>query len=416
VADPTRHGADGAIALFGPDMLPDPYPTYRRLRETAPVYWSVPLDAWVLTRYDDVDAALRDLRFSSTFGDLGPPAVQEGHADAAGQQALSTLYRFVANSLVFSDPPNHTRLRELVAKAFTPRAIEALHGQIQALVDELLGAVAAQHQMDLVPALAYPLPLAVIGGMLGIPRADHERVKGWCDDFLVPFGRDLATLTPDDRVRVEASSTALVQYARGLVEAARAHPRDDLISGLVQAATAGDKLSEDELFATVVLFIIAGHENLTSLLGVGTLALLRNPDELARPRADPSLWPKAVEELVRYVTPNQFIRRRAKEAVTLGGQTIQPEQGVILVLAAANRDPAHFPDPERLDLTRQAERHLAFGHGFHYCIGAWLARLEAEIAWRTLFERFPTLRLATDHWEYQDNFNVRQLRALPLAY
>jgi cytochrome P450 len=160
VADPTGHGADGAIALFGPDMLADPYPTYRRLRETAPVYWAAALDAWVLTRYDDVDVAVRDLRFSSTFGDLGPPAVQEGGAaDVAGQQALSTLYRFVANSLVFSDPPKHTRLRELVAKAFTPRAVEALRGQIQAQVEELLDSVAAQHSMEFVSALAYPLPI-----------------------------------------------------------------------------------------------------------------------------------------------------------------------------------------------------------------------------------------------------------------
>jgi len=404
--------ASGHLELFGPDMLADPYPTYRRLRERDPVYWYEPFGAWVLTRYADVDAALRDLRLSSTLGGVVPPAAE----GTAGWQALRGLYAFVNNSLVFSDPPRHTRLRELVSKAFTPRAVEAMRARIQALVDGMLDVVQPRGQMDFVRDVAYPLPLAVIASMLGFPQEDRDNLKRWCDDFILPFGRDPSALSAEERERVDQGSAALVDYVHRLVAEVRAQPNEALISALERAAAAGDRLSDEELFASIVLLIIAGHENLTSLLGVGTLALLQNPDQLQKVQADPTLWPHAVEELVRYVTPNQFIRRRVRETVVFGGKTLEAEQFVLLVLAAANRDPEHFPDPDRLDVTRPPTWHLAFGHGIHYCLGAPLARLEGEIVFQTLFRRFPSLRLATDHWEYVDNFNVRQLRALPLAF
>jgi cytochrome P450 len=303
-----------------------------------------------------------------------------------------------------------------VAKAFTPQAIDQMRPRIQSLVDGLLDAVQPQGRMDFVRDLAYPLPIAVMTVLLGMPPQDRDQLKHWCDALLIPFGKDPAALTPEERKQASAGGAALSDYVRGLIREKRAQPRDDVLSALVQAAEAGDRLSEDELFANVVLFLIAGHENLASLLGNGTVALLQHPDQLAKLRADASLWPHAIEELLRYVTPNQFIRRRATADVTYGGKVIQDGQWVLLMLAAANRDPAHFPDPDRLDVTRPPSWHLAFGHGLHFCIGAALARLEAEVVWTTLFRRCPALRLTTEHFDYGDNFNVRQLNSLPLAF
>jgi pimeloyl-[acyl-carrier protein] synthase len=320
----------------------------------------------------------------------------------------------VNNSLVFSDPPRHTRLRALVSRAFTPRAVEGMRPLIQSLVDGMLDAVAPQGRMDVVRDLAYPLPIAVIASLLGFPAADRERIKRWSDDLLVPFGREPAALSGEELERASHGGAALSDYVHGLVAEVRVHPRDDLLSALVHAAEGGERLSDDELFATVVLFLIAGHENLTSLIGCGTLALLEHPEELRKLAADPSLLPGAIEELTRYVTPNQFIRRRAMDDVAFGDQTVRRGQVVLLILAAANRDPAHFPDPDRLDVTRRSEWPLAFGHGPHFCLGAPLARLEAEVVFSTLLRRFPRLRPATHDVAYVPNFNMRQLTALPV--
>ncbi len=374
------------MALFTPAMLPDPYPTYRHLRETDPVHWHPPLGAWVLTRYDDVDAALRDGRLSSTLGDVIPT----GAGGAGGWEALRALYTFVANSLVFSDPPRHTRLRELVARAFTPRSIEVLRPRIQALTDAMLDGAVARGRLELVQDLAYPLPIAVIASVLGSPVEDARELKRWCDHVLLPFGRDPGTLTPAERAQAADGSARLAGYARARVAETRARPGDSLLATLVERAT--------------------------GLLSVGTLALLQHPEQLAALRADPALLPAAVEELTRYTTPNQFIRRRALHDVPLGGRVIRAGQFVLLVLAAANRDPAHFPDPDRLDVRRPPGHHLAFGHGMHYCLGVALARLEAEVVFGALARRFPGLRLTSRHVAYVDNFNVRQLQALPLAW
>jgi pimeloyl-[acyl-carrier protein] synthase len=401
--------------LFGPAMVADPYSVYARLRAADPVHWHAPMNAWLLTRYADVAAALRDARLSSSLGDLLPESARAPGSDARGWKVLQGLLVFVDNSLVFSDPPRHTRLRALVSRAFTPRAVEAMRPMIQSLVDGMLDAVAPQGRMDVVRDLAYPLPIAVIASLLGFPAADRERIKQWSDDLLIPFGREPAALSGEELERASHGGAALADYVHGLVAEVRAHPRDDLLSALVHAAEAGERLSNDELFATVVLFLIAGHENLTSLIGCGTLALLEHPEELRTLMGDPPLLPGAVEELTRYVTPNQFIRRRATDDVAFGDQTIRRGQVVLLILAAANRDPAHFPDPDRLDVTRRLEWPLAFGHGPHYCLGAPLARLEAEIAFATLLRRFPRLRLASDDREYAPNFNMRQLTRLPVA-
>jgi len=245
---------------------------------------------------------------------------------------------------------------------------------------------------------------------------DRDRIKRWCDECLVPFGRDPNALPPNELEAARRSGQALGRYVRDLVAETRARPRGDLLSALVQAEEAGDRLTEDELFASVVLLLIAGHENLTGLLGCGTLALLQHPDQLQRLRAEPALLPNAVEELIRWVTPNQFIRRIALEDVTIGGTRVRRDQALLLVLAAANRDPARFDDPDRLDLGRAVGWHLAFGHGFHYCLGVALARLEGEVFFGTLLARCPGLRLADDRIDFVDNFNMRQVKTLPVAF
>jgi cytochrome P450 len=398
------------VDLFGPDMLADPYAAYARLRATDPVHWHAPQEAWLLTRYADVDAALRDARLCNGFG----TAIQQ--AAGAGWQTLRDIFAFVSNSLVFSDPPRHTRLRGLVSRAFTPQTIDAMRPRIQALLNDLLEPLAARGQMDLVGDLAYPFPLAVMALLLGFPAQDRDRIKRWCDEFLVPFGRDPNALPPDELEAARRSGQALGRYVRDLVTETRARPRGDLLSALVQAEEAGDRLTEDELFASVVLLLIAGHENLTGLLGCGTLALLQHPDQLQRLRAEPALLPNAVEELIRWVTPNQFIRRIALEDVTIGGTRVRRDQALLLVLAAANRDPARFADPDRLDLGRAVGWHLAFGHGFHYCLGVALARLEGEVFFGTLLARCPGLRLADHRIDFVDNFNMRQVKTLPVAF
>ncbi|HEY7062526.1 MAG TPA: cytochrome P450 [Chloroflexota bacterium] len=408
---------DPPVELFGPAMLADPYAAYARLRAADPVHWYAPQGAWLLTRYADVDAALRDPRLSNTFGTaISGSAQAAGGPTAAGWQTLASIFTFVRDALVFADPPRHTRLRELVSKAFTPQTIDAMRPRIQGLLDDLLGPLVAQGRCDLAHDLAYPFPLAVLALLLGFPQQDRDQIKRWCDEFLVPFGRDPATLPPADLEQARQSGDALSQYVRDLTAQARAHPRDDLLSALVQAESAGDRLSEDELFANVVLFLIAGHENLTGLLGCGTLALLQQPDQWQRLRADPSLLPSAVEELARYVTPNQFIRRVALENVTIGDKQVQKDQALLLILAAANRDPARYPNPDRLDLGRSVGWPIAFGHGIHFCLGVALARLEGEVFFGTIAQRCPNLALGTAQVEFVDNFNVRQVKALPVTF
>jgi len=358
---------------------------------------------WVLTRYAEVDEALRDVRLSSTF--------PEG-ADLT----LAALYAFVHRSLVFSDPPDHTRLRRLVSRVFTPRSVGELRPRIAQIVDEHLERAAPAARMELISELANAVPLAVLVDMLGLDLNHDERIalRSWCDDFLLPFGRDLESLTADERDRASASAQAQSRLVQDRVATVRAGSGDGLLALLVAAAEDGDRLTEDELFANVVLLLIAGHENLTSLISNGVVALLDHPDQLALVGEDPARWPNAIEELLRYVTPNQFIRRRALEPVELAGRTIAPGQSVLLLLASANRDPAAFPDPDRLDVGRPHGRNLALGHGFHYCLGAALAHLEAEIALRRLFERFPDVALDADELEYEPNFNLRLLRSLPV--
>jgi len=384
-------------------FVANPYPTYHRLRAEDPVHHS-PLGFWVLTRYDDVAMALRDPRFA-----------KEAIAAVVAER-LGVVAPGIGLSMLDRDPPDHTRLRGLVSKAFTPRVVETLRPHIQQIVDGLLDRVEGTGSMDLIEDFAYPLPVVVICQMLGVPVEDRERFKQWGVD--IARGLDAVLLPPDSEVtrRSLASRTALTNYFRALIAERRAAPRADMLSALIAAEEAGDKLREEELLATCILLLVAGHETTVNLIGNGTLALLRHPGQLRRLRETPALIQGAVEELLRYDGPVQRTARVPSEDVTLGGRTIAKGELVMPFTGAANRDPAQFPDPDRLDITRADTRHVGFGWGIHFCLGAPLARVEAQIAIGTLARRLPKLALGTDKPEYRPSLTLRGLTALPVAF
>jgi cytochrome P450 len=396
------------VPLFGPEMLSDPYPLYHKLRAADPVHWSEKFNAWIITSYDDVVAGLEDLRLSSDRSAL--------FQQLAGSDELAPFFSFLSKRMVLADPPKHTRLRGLVTKSFTPHVVDAMGPHIQQLVDGFLDAVQPTGRIDLVRDLAFPLPATVIAEMLGIPPQDRDQLKKWSDDFVAFFSTHPAQVSLEQYRRSLVSMRAMVDYFRAAMPSIRQSGRACLLHTMEQAEEQGDQLTEEELFANANLLLIAGHETTTGIIGNGILALLKNPDQLQKVLNDPALIPGAIEELLRHDTPVQFTHRVALEDVTMRGKTIRKGQLVFLFIAAANRDPAHFPDPDRLDITRAVHNHVAFGKGHHFCLGAPLARLEVQIAFTTIFRRLPNLRLETDHLEYRDNFNLRSLRSLPLRF
>ena len=309
------------------------------------------------------------------------------------------------------DPPDHTRLRTLVSKAFTPRAVERMRPIVEKYVAETLGRLDGRHSMELVADFAAPLPVSVIAEMLGVPVADRDRFRHWSDEAV----RTLGDNTLDDRRRAIAAMDELGVYLEAIADERRREPREDLLSALVRAEEAGDRLSRTELFTTCVLLLVAGNETTTKLLGNAVLALLAHPEQLALLRREPERIPAAVEELLRYDGPVQLTSRMVTEDRELRGHRLRRGQQLVLVLAAANRDPAQFDDPERLDVTRSDVKHLALGHGLHFCLGAQLARLEAGLALEALVTRFPALRL-DGPVEWGDNTVLRGPRSLPLAF
>lgn len=396
--------ADVQFNPMDPAFVEDPYPTYHVLRSQDPVHHS-PLGFWVLTRYADVIAMLRDPRLvkepiaafvAARFGMAVPPGL-----------GLSMLDR---------DPPDHTRLRGLVSKAFTPKALESLRPRIQQIVDGLLDQLETRGEMDLIEEFAYPLPVIVICEMLGVPVRDHERFKQWGLD--IARGLDAIMLPPDSEVgkRSIIGRRALAEYFRELIAGRRAAPREDMLSALIAAEEAGDKLDEDELLATCILLLVAGHETTVNLIGNGLLTLLRHPAEVARLRREPALIGSAVEELLRYDSPVQRTARITNAEVEVGGKTIPKGAFVVTAIGAANRDPAQFPDPDRLDIARADNRHIAFGFGIHFCLGAPLARVEGQLALGALLRRMPRLRLAEAPLEWRESSTLRGLKALPVEF
>lgn len=395
--------------LASPRFKADPHPFYARLRADAPV-WRTTLalpakrDAWLVTRYEDVLSVLKDERLAKD------PRNALGPGQRAKPRWIPPMFKPLERNMLDLDAPDHDRLRALVHKAFTPRLVERLRERIQALTDELLAAAPRDGAIDLVGSFALPLPATVIAELLGAPAADRGRFHRWST-------RIVSAGTARDAVLALPAAWSFLRYLRALFARRRVEPRDDLISALLQAEEAGDRLSEDEVLAMAFLLLVAGHETTVNLIASGTLALLQHPDQLARLRAEPALIKSAVEELLRFTSPVELATERyAREPVVIAGTAI-PRGGLVLaVLASANRDERQFPAADCLDLGREPNRHLAFGLGGHYCLGAPLARLEGQIAFATLLRRFPDLRLATPPaaLRWKRGVFLRGLEALPV--
>jgi cytochrome P450 len=398
--------------LYSAAFRADPFAVFARMREEDPVFSQPGLDGttpiWFVTGYDDVAAVLldddrfvRDPRNALTAEEL---EVRSGSFPDLGP---------IENHMLNRDGDDHRRLRRLVTKAFTPKMVEQLRPRIQTIADELLDAVEAHGEMDLSAAYAFPLPITVIAEMLGVPQADRDRFKEWSDAIVTPTNGE------DELQRFFEQMGEFVGYLTELFAARRAAPTDDLISALLAARDEDDALSEDELFGTVVLLIVAGHETTVGLIGNAVVNLLEHPEQLALVREDASLLPAAVEEVLRYEGPvERTLNRWAATDVDLGGHTIRRGDLVIAIVGSADRDGNRFADPDRLDVRREDVRHLAFGRGSHYCLGAPLARLEAQIALETLFRRLPGLRLAVPRreLEWRPTPGFRRIAALPVAW
>ncbi len=393
-----------------PAFRVDPYPFYARLRQEAPVH-QTPLGSWAISRYADCAAVLKDQRWSSDLRNVDAyrMAVEQGLIDP-DQEILNRTPPFLVR-----DPPDHTRLRGLVSKAFTPKVVEGQRPHIQQLVDSLIDLAAERGSLEVIEELAYPLPVTVICELLGVPPEDHETFKEWSREL--SRGLDPAAFLDPDKVdRRRQAGNAFADYFRALIEERRTRPGDDLLSALIAAEESGERLTGEELVATCIFLLAAGHETTVNLIGNGTLALLRHPDQLELLRDDPSLARSAVEELLRYDAPVQMAIRTTVQDMEIGGATVRRGQQVALLLGSANRDPDQFPDPDRLDLTRADNHHLAFGFGLHFCLGAPLARVEGEIAFATLVRRLHGLELRTEALEYKENIVLRGLAALPVGF
>jgi cytochrome P450 len=408
-------GPEGIVApdLASPAFKANPYPFYARLRAEAPVWRATLRDrrtAWLVTRYEDVARMLKDDTFAKDKLNAMDPEQRSKTPWVPG--FLKPLER----NMLDLDDPDHVRLRALVSRAFTPRLIERLRGRIESLCEELLDAMERERKRkggtDLVAGYALPLPATVIAELLGVPAEDHAKFHRWSNRLVsVSSGRDMLRALP--------AALSFVRYLRKLVERRRADPEDDLITALIRAEEAGDKLSEDELLAMAFLLLVAGHETTVNLVASGTLALLEHPEQTERLRREPSLVKPAVEELLRYTSPVELVTERyARQDTEIGGRRI-PRGGLVLaVLGSANRDERHFEDPDALDLARDPNRHLAFGRGgVHHCLGAPLARMEGQIALNALLRRFPGARLAMapETLRWRRGLFLRGLERLPLV-
>ena len=396
--------------LRRPEVRADPYPFYARLRSQDPVHWDEELGFWVLTRYADIASVYQDPRFSRAQG------LRRGYErlPESEQSVAEPVYRSFSKTMFYSDPPYHTRLRGLVNSAFTPTAIEEMRPYVQKTVDGLLDSVQANGHMDVIHDFAYPLPILVIARMLGLPAKDRTQFKKWSDDLFAILGS--VPHSPDLMERAAHSLTDLTDYIIELSEARRTHPQNDLLTGLVEAVREGERMKQEELVANVIILLSAGHETTSNLIGNGLLALLQHPDQLQKLRQQPHLIASAVEEMMRYDNPVQIAYRSAAEDVEVGGECIHKGDLVNSILAAGNRDPERFTEPNRFDISRDEGRQLGLGLGIHFCLGAPLLRLEAQVAFSSLLRRFPKLELATEQLEWQEHPIFRGVKSLPVAF
>jgi pimeloyl-[acyl-carrier protein] synthase len=392
--------------LLDAEVLANPYPLFHRLRNEDPVHWDPFLHAWVVTRYTDVVTVLH--RYSA---ERTPTPEQ---LTRMGLSSLNPIAQVMVKQMLFLDAPAHTRLRSLASYAFTPARVAVLRSHIRDITNRLLDKVERQDRMDVIADLAEPLPCIVTAEMLGVPVEDHPQLKAWSQDFAEMLGN--FQHNPDRVPRVLKSVAEMTGYFRSAIREQRLRPRGGLVSSLMNAEIQGDRLAEEEVVANCIVTMVGGQETTTNLIGNGVLSLLRNPDQLEKLRNDLSLIPSAVEELLRYESPSQHTARLAPEDTILGGRRIGKRQAVIAVMAAGNRDPERFPDPDRLDITRTDNRHLAFGWAAHFCFGAALARIEGQTAFELMLRRLQNWALEPGQLVWRSNLGLRGLAALPIRF
>jgi len=393
--------------LLDPEVLANPYPLYHRLRSEDPVHWDHYLHAWVVTRYAEVITVFQHFLANRT------PTPDQ--LTALGLSSLTPLAQVMVKQMLFLDPPAHGRVRGLASKAFTARRVEGLRVHIQDITERLLDQVQNEGHMDVLADLAIPLPAIVTAEMLGVPTSDWRQLTAWSSDFAQVLGN--FQHNPERAPQVIKSLNEMIAYFRAAIQEHHKYPHDGLISAFLNAEIDGDRFTEEEVVANTIVTMVGGQETTTNLIGNGILTLLRHPDELERLRADLSLIPSAVEELLRYESPSQHTARLAPEDVMLGGKLVRKRQAVIAVMGAANRDPERFPEPDRLDLGRQDNRHVAFAWASHFCFGAALARIEGQTAFEKVLRRMPKLSLEPGRpiiW--RENLGLRGLKALHVTF
>lgn len=392
--------------LLDPQVLANPYPLYQRLRSEDPVHWDPFLHAWVVTRYEDVTRVLHD------FSALRTPT--PGQLNAMGLSNLSPIAEVMVRLMLFMDGAAHTRLRGLCSQAFTPARVESLRAHIQEIADRLLDSVLPTGEMELISDFAAPLPSIVTAELLGVPTSDHRQLKKWSGDFAEMLGN--FQHNPNRANHALNAINEMTSYFHSAIRQQRVRPREGLVHSLLAAEVNGDRLTDNEIVANLIVTMVGGQETTMNLIGNGILTLLRNPAVLEDLRRDMSLIPSAVEELLRYESPSQHTARLAPDDIELGSKTIRKRQAVIAVIGAANRDPERFPDPDRLDIRRKENRHVAFGFAAHFCFGAPLARLEGQIAFATILRRLNRLELKPGLLTWRENLGLRGLTALPLSF
>jgi pimeloyl-[acyl-carrier protein] synthase len=408
-ADAGRSAGTSALSLYhllDPDVLANPYPLFRRLRTEAPVHWDAFLHTWVVTRYIDVLHVLHTFSAERTHT---PEKLK-----AVGLEQMCPIAQLMVKQMLFMDPPAHTRLRSLASQAFSPARVAVLRSHIREIVSRLLDKVQGRGEMDIIGDLAEPLPAIVTAEMLGVPLEDRHKLKAWSANFAEMLGN--FQHNPEHAPRMLRTVQEMTSYFRETIRRLQDHPQDGLVHSLMIAEVDGDRLTEEEVIATSIVTMVGGLETTTNLIGNGVLTLLRNPDEMKRLQEDLSLVPSAVEEMLRYESPSQHTARLALEDVDLGGKTIRKGQAVMAVMAAANRDPERFPEPDHFDISRTDNRHLAFGYAAHFCFGAALARVEGQEAFNAIIRRLNDLQLQPARLVWRNNLGLRGLTALPVTF
>ena len=406
IARSTGASALSLYHLLDPEVLANPYPLFRRLRSEDPVHWDAFLHTWVVTRYVDVLEVLHNFSAERTH--------TPEKLEAMGLAQISPIAQLMVKQMLFMDPPGHTRLRSLASHAFSPARVAVLRTHIREIVSRLLDTVQAKGQMDIIADLGDPLPAIVTAEMLGVPLEDRHQLKAWSTNFAEMLGN--FQHNPEHAARMLRTVQDMTAYFHDRIRELKNIPREGLVHSLMTAEIDGDRLTEEEVVATSIVTMVGGLETTTNLIGNGVLTLLRNPGEIERMQEDQSLIPSAVEEMLRYESPSQHTGRLAPEDVEWEGKVIRKGQAVMAVMAAANRDPDRFPDPDRFDVARTDNRHLAFGYAAHFCFGAALARVEGQEAFEAMVRRLPRLELQPGPLVWRNNLGLRGLTALPVKF